>query len=239
MAVTQGSKASSTDIQSWYNSLNSIISNFGGGTIGTLTVPSTNKKIEASDINNYYNKMTEMKKDTYLGNQAGLYPSYSVVSSGTKIMTNIGTVAASAVDANHLGAIKCRNQANNSNSTNSNASKNNSTNANSTNNNGSNSNGNHNNGSNNNSYGVFFYSGNVTNSNSSRRFSNTSKGTSCSSNGTCRRSACTTNGACGAHGACGANGNCTTNGACSAHGTCTQGTVIDITNSNTTKSNTQ
>ena len=116
MATTAGSLAQDEDLKSWYTSLNSIISSYGGS-IATLTVPGNNQKIEDTDVNNFYNKITEMKSDTYLKTQTSIYPTYSVVSSGTKIVSNVGTTMSSSVGSSYLGKIKCRNNATNSSGT--------------------------------------------------------------------------------------------------------------------------
>ena len=125
MATTQGSPILDEDLQSWYTSLNTIISNYGGGAISQLTVPGNNEKASASHVNNFLNKMTEMKADEYLGSVTSIYPTYSIVNSGTLIQSSIGTLLANATGSNYLGKIKCRNKA-----TNANASNQNSTNAN-------------------------------------------------------------------------------------------------------------
>ena len=90
MAVSTGSSALYSDMKGWYTSLNAVITSYGGGVISSLTVPSSGKNIGATDINNLKSKLDEMKNDTYLGSVPSLYPTYSVVSSGTLISATIG-----------------------------------------------------------------------------------------------------------------------------------------------------
>lgn len=120
MATTQGSPLQDEDLQSWYNSLNTIISNYGGGEISQLTVPADNEKAKTSHVNNFFNKMDEMKQDEYLGSVSSIYPTYSIVQSGTLIQSNIGTILSNATNSNYLGQIKCRNKATYSNTANKN-----------------------------------------------------------------------------------------------------------------------
>ena len=115
MATSQGSPILDEDLQSWYTSLNNIISTYGGGVISKLTVPGDNETAKVSHINNFLNKMTEMKNDSYLGSVQSIYPSYSIVNSGTLIQSNIGTLLSNSTGPNYLGKIKCRNNASNSN----------------------------------------------------------------------------------------------------------------------------
>lgn len=117
MATTQGSPIQDEDLKSWYTSLNNIISNYGGD-IAQLTVPGDNEKAVTAHVNNFFNKMTEMKADEYLGSVTSIYPTYSIVNSGSLIQSNIGTVLASATSDTYLGQIKCRNKATNSNASN-------------------------------------------------------------------------------------------------------------------------
>lgn len=100
-----------------YGSLNSILSNMTNNTIAT-TAPvsdSAGDKAVAADINNFFNKLTEMKSDANLKNAT--YPSYSLVSSGTKITTAIKTTMTSAVSSAYLGSVVCNNKATNKNGT--------------------------------------------------------------------------------------------------------------------------
>lgn len=111
MAVTQGSSAIYTDMKYWYDQLNTIIGNYGGGVIAQMTVPAQ-AGIKATDINTLKSKVDEMKADTYLGSVPSLYPTYSVVTAGTQIQATIGAQYNTLISS--LQAIKCRNMATNS-----------------------------------------------------------------------------------------------------------------------------
>lgn len=111
MATTQGSFIEDEDLQSWYRSLNTIIANYGPSTMSQLTVPGANEQAQASHINNFLNKMTEMKADEYLGSVSNIYPTYSLVNKGDIIQSNIGKILQDSTGPNYLGKIKCRNKA--------------------------------------------------------------------------------------------------------------------------------
>lgn len=66
MAVSTGSKALYSDLKNWYDTFNSLASNYSSG-ISTLTVPASGSKISATNINNLHNKIAEFRSDTYLG----------------------------------------------------------------------------------------------------------------------------------------------------------------------------
>lgn len=57
MAVSSGSKILQSDLKNWYDTFNTFITNYGGGVISTLTVPSG--KITTSHLNNLNSKITE------------------------------------------------------------------------------------------------------------------------------------------------------------------------------------
>ena len=114
MATSQGSSALYSDMQYWYNTLNTILTNYGGS-LGTLTVPSQDK-IDASDINTLKTKIDNMKQDEYLGSVSSMYTTYSVVSQGTLITATTANQYTTLVD-NLKNTIKCRNLATNSNTT--------------------------------------------------------------------------------------------------------------------------
>lgn len=111
MATTKNSLIEDEDLQSWYTSLNTIISNYGPDTINQLSVPADNEEASASHINDFLNKITEMKQDEYLGSIEEIYPSYSLVNKGDLILSNIGKILEDSVGPNYLGRIKCRNKA--------------------------------------------------------------------------------------------------------------------------------
>jgi hypothetical protein len=69
-------------LTNWYNTFNTFISNYGGGAISTLAVPSG--KITASHINNLNSKITEFKNDEFLKTQANWWVSGTNVTAGTK-----------------------------------------------------------------------------------------------------------------------------------------------------------
>ncbi len=138
MATTQNSPLLSSDLQAWYQGLNTIISNYGGG-MATLAVPSANKKAETADANDFFNKLTAMKADAYL--KYASYPVYSLVNQNELIMSGTGTAMFNATTATYLGAVKCRNTATNSSGTCSNVTKSNVTKSNVTKSNGSHSSG--------------------------------------------------------------------------------------------------
>lgn len=114
MAFLSGEKAQKADIDTWYNNLNNIIKNFGGS-ISQLTTLTNDKKIAADDINNYFKKMDEMKQDNYLGSDQSIYPIYSLIENGSKIITQTAQIADSATNSTYLGQVKCRNNATNTN----------------------------------------------------------------------------------------------------------------------------
>lgn len=113
MAVGNSERLLSSDLTAWYNALNTVIQNYGGGSISTLAVPAANKMTQTVDPNNFFNKLTEMKSDAYLKNAS--YPSYSVVSSGTLIQSNAGLAMQQGVT--YMQSIKCRNTATNASGT--------------------------------------------------------------------------------------------------------------------------
>ena len=61
-----GEPLSLAELQTWYNTFNTIINNYGGGEIETLPIPDGGL-IVPSDINNIYDKINAMKNDEYLG----------------------------------------------------------------------------------------------------------------------------------------------------------------------------
>ena len=109
MAVSQGSTLLSSDMQSWYTRLNTVISKYGGG-ITQLTVPAANKTITISDMNTIVNKFNSIKTDAYLGNDSSIYTAgYSTVSQGELIQVQKGTAILTTLT--RLEAIRCRNDA--------------------------------------------------------------------------------------------------------------------------------
>lgn len=77
MAISQGSLASYSDLANYYNTFNNFIATYGGN-ITQLTIPSQNKKIEASDVNNLDGKITEFQSETYLSTQASWWVNANV-----------------------------------------------------------------------------------------------------------------------------------------------------------------
>ena len=61
-----------SELQDWYNTWNSVITNYGGGLISTLSVPSQGTA-KASDINLLYTKLSDFKNDEYLSTEPTLY----------------------------------------------------------------------------------------------------------------------------------------------------------------------
>ena len=113
MAVSTGSTLLSSDMQSWYNRLNAVISKYGGGMAG-VTVPAANKRADASDVNTIVNKFNSIKSDAYLGNDSWIYTAgYTSVSVGELIRASQGTAIITTLT--RLEAIKCRNNARYSN----------------------------------------------------------------------------------------------------------------------------
>ena len=114
MSVDQGNLALYSDMQYWYNTLNTILTNYGGS-LGTLSVPAQDK-IDASDINNLKNKIDTMKQDEYLGSVSSMYTTYNVVNQGTLITATTSSQYNTLIN-NLKNTIKCRNLATNSNTT--------------------------------------------------------------------------------------------------------------------------
>ncbi len=112
MAIAVGSKLLSSDMQSWYTRLNTIIGNYGGG-MAKLTVPAAGKRAEPSDVNNVVTKLNAMKSDAYLGSVPSMYTSYTTVSTGQIIRASVGLQLNTVIG--NLEAIKCRNTATNYN----------------------------------------------------------------------------------------------------------------------------
>ena len=65
MSVATGYTVLYSDLQSFYTTFNNFINTYGGN-ITTLTVPTANKIVEATDINNLNEKVNEFKSETYL-----------------------------------------------------------------------------------------------------------------------------------------------------------------------------
>lgn len=114
MSVDQGDLALYSDMQYWYNTLNTILTNYGGN-LGTLSVPAQDK-IDASDINTLKNKIDAMQQDEYLGSVSSMYTTYNVVNQGTLITATTSTQYNTVIN-NLNNTIKCRNIATNSNTT--------------------------------------------------------------------------------------------------------------------------
>lgn len=114
MSVDQGNLALYSDMQYWYNTLNTILTNYGGS-LGTLSVP-TQDKIDASDINTLKTKIDAMKQDEYLGSVSSMYTTYNVVNQGTLITATTSSQYNTLIN-NLKNTIKCRNLATNSNTT--------------------------------------------------------------------------------------------------------------------------
>lgn len=102
-----GESLSYTELKNWYDTFNTVISNYGGN-IEQLIVP-TQGKAKPNDINNLLNKITELANEEYLGTQPSLYlTDYSVVSSGSKILRSSITPISNT--ASNLSSISCRNK---------------------------------------------------------------------------------------------------------------------------------
>lgn len=109
MAVSAGSMLLSSDMQSWYNRLNTVIRNYGGG-IAQLGVPAAYKVVQASDLNNVVNKLNAIKSDAYLGADAWIYNTgYGAVSQGSIIYASQASPILTTLA--RLEAIRCRNNA--------------------------------------------------------------------------------------------------------------------------------
>ena len=108
MAIAVDSTILSSDMQSWYTRLNTILSR-AGGPLETLAVPAAGKIAQATDVNNVVYKINSMKSDAYLGSISSLYSTYNAVSVGQLIQASTGTQLNQVIS--NLEAIKCRNDA--------------------------------------------------------------------------------------------------------------------------------
>ena len=108
MAMQQNSKILLSDLQSWYSDFNTFISNFAQGVIATLNVPQTNKKAEASDINNLDAKITAFQQDEYLGTQASWW-----VNANVTVGDLITPLSGLSTTINNFSQVICRNLATN------------------------------------------------------------------------------------------------------------------------------
>lgn len=145
MSVNQGDLALYSDMQYWYNTLNTILTNYGGN-LGTLSVP-TQDKIDASDINTLKTKVDAMQQDEYLGSVSSMYTTYNVVNQGTLITATTSSQYNTLIN-NLNNTIKCRNLATNSNTTQSHGTNSHTDKTNTTYSHGSNNHGNNPNGAN-------------------------------------------------------------------------------------------
>jgi len=99
------------DLSNYYTSFNIFIQNYADGVISTLTLPTSAKEIQPSDITNLNNKITEFKSDSYLGTESTLWvesppPTVGELLEAPKwdnITTTIG----------NMGLVQCRNNASN------------------------------------------------------------------------------------------------------------------------------
>lgn len=103
-----GESLSYTELKNWYDTFNTVISNYGGD-IEQLIVP-TQDKAKPNDINNLLNKITELANEEYLSTQPTLYDTdYTITSKGEKIVRSTAATPISNTATNIL-SIKCRNK---------------------------------------------------------------------------------------------------------------------------------
>lgn len=102
-----GEKLSLQELKDWYAQFNTIIKKYGGGSISQLTTPDGGLAVPA-DVNDVYNKINEMKNDTYLGSQANLYTTGTAAAKGGKI-TRASTTPIDTTADKITEKIKCRN----------------------------------------------------------------------------------------------------------------------------------
>ena len=218
MAV--GDKLLTTWISGVWNEINRVVRNISNG-LSTLTAYSS--KVSASDISNLNAKINQIKSDYYLSSEASIF-----VTQGISAGTKINNTTKSSIDTmiGNSAKLICKNTAAYSNGTNSN---------------GSNSNGT-------NSHGASptYSQGTCSNGEWSRSSTSNSQ-SGCSGNNTVKNgegSSYNSNGnmSNGNSKTTHANGTkyshtiCTANGSCTSHGSCTaKGTVIDLRNSNSTR----
>lgn len=110
MAIGVGKLILGTDMQSWYNRLNTVIGRAGGSAVAKMAVPTGRGKLaQASDVNTVVYKLNQMKSDAYLGYDKSLYTAYGAVSVGSLIKATTGTQLNTVIT--NLERIKCRNDA--------------------------------------------------------------------------------------------------------------------------------
>lgn len=66
MAVSQGNKALYSDLKNWYDTFNSLATNYSNN-LTALTVPSSGSKISATNINNLHSRIAAFRSDKFLG----------------------------------------------------------------------------------------------------------------------------------------------------------------------------
>ena len=108
MAITTGSLAEALDIQGKYSSFNSFITSFGGTITQLSTTPMQGSLLQANDINNLNDKVTEFKQETYLSTQSqwwvGVTVAHGDLISPTQF-ENLNTTIG------NFSKVKCRNDA--------------------------------------------------------------------------------------------------------------------------------
>lgn len=101
-----GEPLSLTELKEWYTALNTVITNYSGGTISTLTAPADAAKVLPTDINNAYDRIQAMKDDEFLGTQ-NFYSTFTKVAQGE--IVERADAAPIVETTKKITAIKCRN----------------------------------------------------------------------------------------------------------------------------------
>lgn len=109
MAISQYSSLSNSDLQDLYTSFNNFIQTYGGS-ITQLTLPTANKKVEASDMNNLNNKINDFRSDKFLKTRLDFWPTGSVTLGDIIQTSNISNII--TVKSN-FSKVKCRNEVGN------------------------------------------------------------------------------------------------------------------------------
>ena len=101
-----GEPLSLEELKTWYTTFNTVITNYGGGTISTLPVPANQAKVLPTDVNNMYDKIQAMKNDEFLGTQ-NFYSTFTKVAQGEIVERADATPIIET--AQKIASIKCRN----------------------------------------------------------------------------------------------------------------------------------
>ena len=115
MAFSTGSRVDYVDLQSYYQSFNTFISNYANGVISTLTIPSSGKSVQPVDVTNLNTKIQNFKSDEYLGTESSLWIPVTAPTVGDLLRASTWTNITTTI--NNMAVVKCRNKANNTYST--------------------------------------------------------------------------------------------------------------------------